>query len=225
VKYADFFIEVPRLNGSRKPAQVLKSDRYLEFMEIFAQDKTVPAYDRVWMLLMMGSGARITEIHKIKKQDIDLKRGKFHLIVLKKNHSKLNRYAQNICPLCASHFKKGKRKRKPPHIRHVPRRATIPKAILNNPELLQCLETLLTHRRPHEFVFRDSDRHAALYRVKKIFGGDMENHSFRHGYIAYLMHVRKTGNQIADIVKIDLKTVQAYAHVTNIDSELASTGI
>lgn len=203
--YSRFFILVDRKTGYRKKAKIVRSELLPEFLATVAADPDIHPEHRLLICMLAGSGARISEMLKVKKQVCQPKH--FTIRVLKKD------MVQNR--LDAEARKAGKT---PKPWNPVTRLAKVPDVAST------LYSEHLTHRRPHENLFRWS-RFQALRIVKKLFGDECENHSFRHGWISYLGYLKKTGLEVGDLVKIDTKTVAAYAHITDMEAALDSLGV
>jgi integrase len=204
-KYDKFFARVDRKSGYRKPVKVVRSALVPEFLRAIQADPDLSDDERLLVGLLAGSGARISEVLAVKRQVCEP--AHFTLRVLKKDQAQLK--------LAAAQKAAGK----PVKAWHpVTRLCKVPDAIL------AAYLARLARRKPQEFLLR-MNRFQALRILKRLFGADMECHSFRHGYVSFLIHSKRTDGEIADLVKIDHKTVKSYAHVTDMVQALASLGL
>lgn len=203
--YSRFFILADRKTGYRKPVKIVRSELIPEFLATVAQDTDLDVDTRLLVCLLAGSGARISEMLDVKKKVCQSKH--FTIRVLKKDQVQVRKDAEARA--------QGK---VPKPWNPVTRLAKVPDVATD------LYRELLTHRRPHEKLFRHT-RFQTLRLIKKLFGEDCENHSFRHGWASYLMSLNKTAPQIADLMKVDPKTVAAYSHITDYEAALDTLGI
>lgn len=204
-RYERFFIQAQRKSGYRKHVKIVRSELVPEFLATVAADPEIAPIERLFICLLTGSGARISEMLKVKKQVCQPKH--FTIRVLKKDQVQVRKEAER---------RKAGLPVKPWN--PVTRLAKVPDVAL------EAFQEHLTHRRPHENLFQWS-RFQALRIVKRLFGEDCDNHSFRHTWMSYLMYLKKTELQIADLVKVDRKTVASYSHITDMAAALEDLGV
>lgn len=206
-RYSKYLTTVQKKTGYRSEVLVVKSESIKEFISDVIKDPDLDIQLKLLVCMGIGSGGRITELLKIKKEQVT--EGKyFKLSVLKKDRAQVRKEKEALA-----------RGEKPKPWNPVHRVASVPK------EAQALFKEFLLKRKPHEYLFKGISRHNAYYAMKKHFGEGFECHSLRRSYISYLLSLGKTTPQIAEIVKLDERTVQNYTHITNFEEELDAIGL
>jgi len=193
---------------------IVDPERILDFLASVAVDPEMTAVERALLCLIIGSGGRISEILALKKNSFTHHDGDLYFVlrVLKKDHVQARKQKELL--------KAGK---KAPEWTPVEREAKVPDVAR------ALIAELLLKRRPHERLFR-LNRFQALRIVKRLFGDDVENHSFRHSYVSWLgteldSKPKHEQQEIAELMKMSVENVPRYFHIANVKRALKKLGM